>query len=169
MSIGSWEAEYQQNPILVAGGQLPIDKLITVPFFDKSNITASVRYIDKAATMSDDAAYTAMVLMHYMKDKTYVIEDVVRGRWSALQREEMMKTLTESLSADSLSAVQIEGDDWERLPDHYSRSEPRRSLVARLRARLRASLTAWVLREIWRVRAKRDVGRATSEVHAVRS
>ena len=93
MSIGSWEAEYQQNPILVAGGQLPIDKLITVPFFDKSNITASVRYIDKAATMSDDAAYTAMVLMHYMKDKTYVIEDVVRGRWSALQREEMMKTI----------------------------------------------------------------------------
>src|SRR6516162_1587353 len=39
--------------------------------------------------------------------------------------------LTESLSANSLSAVQIEGDDWERLPDHYARPEPRPSLVAR--------------------------------------
>jgi hypothetical protein len=69
--------------------------------------------------------------------------------------------LTESLSAASLSAVQIEGDDWERLPDHYPHPKQRKSLVARLRARLRTSLTAWVLREIWRVRAKRD--------HAVRS
>ena len=66
--------------------------------------------------------------------------------------------LTESLSADNLSAVQIEKEDWERLPDHYPRPEPRPSLVARLRARLWASLTAWVLREIWRMRAKRDAG-----------
>ena len=77
--------------------------------------------------------------------------------------------LMESLSADSLSAAQIEGSDWQRLPDHYPHPKQRKSLIARLRARLRASLTAWVLREIWRVRAKRDVGRATSEVHAVRS
>ena len=53
-------------------------------------------------------------------------------------------------------ADHLEGDDWNMLPDHYPRVEPRPSLVARLRARLRASLTAWVLREIWRVRAKRD-------------
>jgi len=59
------------------------------------------------------------------------------------------------------SAEQIEGSAWAALPDHYPRIEPRRSLVARLRARLRASLTAWVLREIWKVRAKRDGGKAT--------
>jgi hypothetical protein len=37
--------------------------------------------------VSDDAAYSAFVLMHLMKDRTYVIEHVMRGRWSALDRE----------------------------------------------------------------------------------
>jgi hypothetical protein len=71
--------------------------------------------------------------------------------------------LTESLSADSLSAVQIEGSAWTALPDHYPSPRQCKSLVARLRSRLRASLTAWVLREIWRVRAKPDVGNAPSK------
>jgi hypothetical protein len=35
-------------------------------------------------------AYTAMVLMHEMRDGTYVISNVVRGRWSALEREQML-------------------------------------------------------------------------------
>jgi hypothetical protein len=83
-------------------------------------------------------------------------------RWQPLTASLSADSLSaDSLSADSLSAVQIEGDDWERLPDHYAHNEPRPSLVARLRARVRASLTAWVLREIWKVRAKRDVGRTT--------
>src|SRR5262249_6232420 len=77
--------------------------------------------------------------------------------------------LTESLSADSLSAVQIEGHDWNALPDHYPHPKQRTSLVARLRARLRASLTAWMLREIWKVRAKRDGGKAASRIQSARS
>jgi predicted phage terminase large subunit-like protein len=93
MSIGSWEAEYQQNPIIVGGGQLPIEKLKTVQHFERSNIVSSVRYVDKAGTVSDDAAYSAFVLMHLMKDKTYIIEHVLRGRWSALEREEKLKAL----------------------------------------------------------------------------
>jgi hypothetical protein len=64
--------------------------------------------------------------------------------------------LTESLSADSLSAEQIEGDEWQRLPDHYPRPKQRKSLGARLRSRLRTALTAWVLREIWRTRRVRE-------------
>src|SRR5215468_427463 len=44
------------------------------------------------------------------------------------------------------SAEQIEGSAWAALPDHYARATQRnqRGLVARLRARLRAALTAWV-------------------------
>jgi hypothetical protein len=41
MSICSWEAEYQQNPIVVGGGQLPIEKLKTVQHFERSNIVSS--------------------------------------------------------------------------------------------------------------------------------
>jgi hypothetical protein len=96
MSIGSWEAEYQQNPIIVGGGQLPLEKLKVIPPFSRADVQASIRYVDKAGTVSDDAAYSAFVLMHLMKDRTYVIEHVMRGRWSALDREKKLKELCEN-------------------------------------------------------------------------
>jgi hypothetical protein len=96
MSIGSWEAEYQQHPVLLGGGQLPVDKLRVVPSFARENIMSSVRYVDKAGTVSDDAAYSAFVLMHVMKDKTYVIEHIERGRWAALEREDRLKTVCQN-------------------------------------------------------------------------
>jgi hypothetical protein len=87
----SWEALYQQNPITPGGGIFPIERLQILPIQpDRSKILRSVRFIDKAGT-ADDGAYTAMVLMHMMHDKSYVIEHVVRGQWSALEREERIK------------------------------------------------------------------------------
>jgi hypothetical protein len=60
----SWESIYQQHPIVVGGGQFPIEKLRVLPLFDRSKITNTIRYWDKAATAdSDDAAYTAGVCM----------------------------------------------------------------------------------------------------------
>jgi hypothetical protein len=32
----SWESIYQQHPIIVGGGQLPIEKLKVLPVFDRS-------------------------------------------------------------------------------------------------------------------------------------
>jgi hypothetical protein len=110
MSIGSWEAEYQQHPIVVGGGQLPIDKLKVVPTFARENVMASVRYVDKAGTVSDDAAYSAFVLMHRMKDKTYVIEHVLRGRWSALDRERKLKELCDLLVVVGLGDVDVNAE-----------------------------------------------------------
>jgi hypothetical protein len=87
----SWEALYQQNPITPGGGIFPIERLQVLPIQpERSKILRSVRFIDKAGT-ADDGAYTAMVLMHMMHDKSYVIEHVVRGQWSALEREERIK------------------------------------------------------------------------------
>ena len=48
MTIGAWEALYQQNPIIVGGGIFPIEKFRTLPVLDRSMIQASVRAIDKA-------------------------------------------------------------------------------------------------------------------------
>jgi phage terminase large subunit-like protein len=71
----------------VGGGQFPIEKLKVLPVFDTSKITSSVRYWDKAATDdNEDAAFTAGVLMHAMKDGTFVISHVARGQWTAQQR-----------------------------------------------------------------------------------
>jgi predicted phage terminase large subunit-like protein len=95
MSKASWESEYQQNPISTGGGMFPIDQLRILPVFDRSQIARTARAWDKAGTAGGDGAYTAGVLMHKMGDGTFVIENVTRGRWSALERERIIKQLAE--------------------------------------------------------------------------
>jgi predicted phage terminase large subunit-like protein len=90
MTRAGWESEYQQNPIVVGGGIFPIEKLKTLSMLDRDKISRSVRYVDKAGT-EGGGAWTAMVLMHKMRDGSYVIEHAVRGQWSALEREEKIK------------------------------------------------------------------------------
>ena len=63
--------------------------------FDRSQIAKSVRAWDKAGTAGGDGAYTAGVLMHRMRDRSFVIENVTRGRWSALEREQIIRQLAE--------------------------------------------------------------------------
>jgi len=87
LSEASWQSLYQQHPIVVGGGILPIEKITTLDLLDREKIARTVRFWDKAGT-EDGGAYTAGVLMHAMRDKTYVIEHVVRGQWSALERED---------------------------------------------------------------------------------
>jgi predicted phage terminase large subunit-like protein len=90
LSEASWQSMYQQHPIVVGGGIFPIEKLITVPVFDRNQILRSCRYWDKGGTKGG-GAYTCGVLMHMTKDKSFIIEHVVRGQWSALEREEKIK------------------------------------------------------------------------------
>ncbi len=49
-----------------------------------------MRYWDKAGT-EDAGAFTAGVLIHMLKDGRFVVEHVVRGQWSALEREQQIK------------------------------------------------------------------------------
>jgi predicted phage terminase large subunit-like protein len=51
---------------------------------------SAARYWDKAGT-SEGGAYSAGVLMLRMSDGTFVVADVRRGRWSALDRERVIK------------------------------------------------------------------------------
>ena len=95
MRQASWESEYQQSPIVVGGGEIPIEKLRIAPFFDKSAIRRSVRYFDKAGT-EDGGAWTAGVLMHLMHDNSYMISHIARGRWGALEREQKIKALADA-------------------------------------------------------------------------
>lgn len=93
LSQSSWESLYQQNPIIVGGGLFPIEKLKIVSALpDLKKINKSIVYIDKAGT-EGGGAFTAMVTMHKMVDETFLISDVRRGQWSALEREvEIKKT-----------------------------------------------------------------------------
>ena len=107
LTASGWEALYQQHPIVVGGGMLPIEKLQVLPFCDRGQILKSVRYVDKAASKGGDGAFTAMVLMHAMKDKTYVIQHVVRGRWGVLEREQNIKAWAERDRASLKGPYQV--------------------------------------------------------------
>jgi hypothetical protein len=80
MPEASWQAEYQQRPYRVGGGIIPIEKLQITPVFDRREISSTVLAIDKAGTQGGDGSYTAIVLMHKMKNGSFVIERVMRGR-----------------------------------------------------------------------------------------
>lgn len=98
LTQASWESQYQQSPFVAGGGILPIEKLRVVPYWSPStqnDIMASVRYWDKAGTISDEASYTAGVLMHKMKDGRFVISHVVHGQWMSLDRENHIKAWAE--------------------------------------------------------------------------
>src|SRR5271154_6095457 len=74
----------------------PVELFRTIQVFDRREIKASVLAVDKAGTAGGDGAYTAIVLMHKMKNGQFVIERVVRARWSALEREKMIKQCVET-------------------------------------------------------------------------
>jgi predicted phage terminase large subunit-like protein len=97
LTQASWEALYQQNPIIVGGGELPIEKLKTIQIWERSKVVASVRYWDKAASDdSESGAFTAGCLMHKLVDGRIIIEDMERGRWSVLDREARIKRCAEN-------------------------------------------------------------------------
>jgi hypothetical protein len=86
-SAAAWQALYQQRPIIVGGGQIPIAKLEVLPLWEPSKIKHSVRYWDKAATAGGDGSFTAGVLMHSTVHGDWWISHVVRGHWSVYERE----------------------------------------------------------------------------------
>lgn len=98
MTQASWQAQYQQRPFVSGGGVLPIEKLRIIPGWSAKDpdIVASVRYWDKAGTVSDEASYTAGVLMHKMRDGRFVISHVVHGKWLAIDREKKIKFWAET-------------------------------------------------------------------------
>jgi predicted phage terminase large subunit-like protein len=95
-TTASWEGLYQANPIVVGGGILPIEKMQVLPFFDRSKVKYTVRYVDKAATVQEWGAYSAMVRMHSTYDGSFVISDIARGKWSAREREDRLKALAQA-------------------------------------------------------------------------
>lgn len=95
MTLAGWESIYQQAPIVVGGDMFPVEKAEIVQERPASaDVVAAARYWDKAGT-KDGGAFTAGVLMLRMRDGTFTVVDVRRGRWSALDRERIIKQTAE--------------------------------------------------------------------------
>lgn len=80
--------QFQQRPTPRGGGFFATDQFTIIEHAPK--IIKKVRYWDKAGT-DGGGAYTAGVLIGKTSQDQYVILDVVRGQWSALKRENMIK------------------------------------------------------------------------------
>jgi hypothetical protein len=91
----AWSALYQQHPVITGGGIFPVDKLVVANVWDRQKIRKSVRYWDKAGT-EGGGKRTAGVLMHRMVDGNFIIENVVKGHWNALDRETRTKSCAQN-------------------------------------------------------------------------
>jgi predicted phage terminase large subunit-like protein len=102
MSDASWESEYQQQPYLVGGGLIPIEKLKVIsPFNTTAMVKRTVLSVDKAAT-ADGGCFSAFVTLHDMGQEAnprWVVEDIVRGQWNAREREERLRQRAELIRA----------------------------------------------------------------------
>ena len=88
MHPASWESLYQQSPYIRGGGFIKTDKMAVIDLLPK--ITKKTRYWDKAGT-AGSGAYTAGVLIGKTDRGQFIILDVVRGQWSAMERESRIK------------------------------------------------------------------------------
>lgn len=95
LGLYSYSAQFSQNPISREGQMFKAENFRMISSVNTEDIIMSVRYWDKAGT-EGGGAYTAGVLMHRMKNGTYIIADVVRGQWSAPAREHKMKLVAEA-------------------------------------------------------------------------
>jgi len=83
-----------QDPTPPGGGMFKVNRFIVINVMPNPvNITETVRYWDKAGT-TDAGAYTVGVKMHRWSNR-WLIEDVVRGQWSAEDRERMIRSAAE--------------------------------------------------------------------------
>jgi predicted phage terminase large subunit-like protein len=87
LTTAGWESIYQQKPIAAGGDMFPVDRFNIIGSVNRSQIKRSIRYVDKAGT-ADGGSYTAAALVHEMNDGTTVVEDMIRGQWSALVRDQ---------------------------------------------------------------------------------
>lgn len=87
----SFSALYQGAPLTPGGNRFKESffKPLTALPMDKR--ARHVRYWDKAASETEDAAYTVGALVSAFPDGRFVISDVQRGQWDDLTRERMIR------------------------------------------------------------------------------
>lgn len=89
LGSSSFSALYQQRPTAPEGEMFKrhwFEMVDVAPYYAQR-----VRYWDKAGTEGGSGAYTCGVLMVRDGHNRFYVEDVIRGRWSALERETIIK------------------------------------------------------------------------------
>jgi len=103
-SLGQYgyAAQFGQSPTPPAGGMFKIDRFVMIESMPSPNtIIQTVRSWDKAGTdptkdKSKEPAYTVGTKIHKLANGKYLISDVIRGRWSAEVREQIIRSTAEA-------------------------------------------------------------------------
>ena len=86
-----------QDPTPPGGGMFKVDHftIINTPP-NPIDVAQTVRYWDKAGSVTKDAAFTVGVRMCRLKSGKWVVEDVRRGKWGSHEREAIIKSTAEA-------------------------------------------------------------------------
>lgn len=86
-----------QNPTPPAGGMFKVDRFQIVEQMPAAvSIMQTIRYWDKAGTKDGTGAQTAGVKIHKLANGKFLISDVKTGRWDAKEREDIIKSTTQT-------------------------------------------------------------------------
>lgn len=103
----TFAAQYLQNPIPAEGGLFKVEKLKVI-HSKPNDVNRWVRAWDKAGSDSS-GCYSVGTLIGVRDNGNYVVADVVRGQWSALDRENMIKNTAISDGFITDVWIEIEG------------------------------------------------------------
>lgn len=86
-----------QNPAPAGGGMFKVDHFhMTNEIFPPQEYVQTVRFWDKAASVTKKAAYTTGVKISKMKNGSFLIDDVKRGKWDSDEREKIIRSVAEA-------------------------------------------------------------------------
>lgn len=106
-----YAAQVQQNPLQAGMGMFQASEveIVNLEEFNLGpKLVTKLRYWDKAGTQGGSGARTAGVLMAQLRDESYLIMDVISGRWSASNRENMIETTALQDGHDTTVVVEQE-------------------------------------------------------------
>jgi len=106
LSQYAYACQYDQNPIPRAGGMFKVERMVVDTPHKK--FIRQVRYWDKAGK-ADAGCFTVGFKLGEDEDGVLWIKHIVRGQWSALQREEIMKQTAKSDGLRVVIGVEQEG------------------------------------------------------------
>ena len=110
-SVYAISGQLQQRPSPREGGMFTITNFILIDDYKEEWMQKEVRGWDKAGTQGGKGARTAGVKISKMKSGPYgyIVLDVVKGRWEAGERENMIKTVTRIDGHRCKVAIEKEG------------------------------------------------------------
>jgi predicted phage terminase large subunit-like protein len=104
--------QLQQRPAPRGGGMFEVDKFKILREISMAHVERVIRYWDKAGT-EGGGKRTAGVKMYKLRggeyDVEYLVADVIKGQWSATQRERTIRQTAEIEGVDVLIWVEQEG------------------------------------------------------------